>query len=193
MVWNRSASIASATSACTAARSILFVAVNQSIYLSCSLSLSLSFTPWPVACLLRWCGTGRPPSPKQLQPAPQPQVNPQSAKPPPASPDKEKNKTITNYQVHPRIHRRWIYKEHTSKLTRACTAASSESAISEASSRIAWQRRDEEITHEWSDSPSDSPSDSQTGYNTKGTRAHTHRELIRKWHWEPKGSSLECI
>ena len=31
---------------------------------------------------------------------------------------------------------------------------------------------------------------SQTVYNTKGTRAHTHRELIRKWLWEPKGSSL---
>jgi len=30
---------------------------------------------------------------------------------------------------------------------------------------------------------------SQTVYNTKGTRAHTHRELIRKWLWEPKGSS----
>ena len=30
-----------------------------------------------------------------------------------------------------------------------------------------------------------------TVYNTKGTRAHTHRELIRKWLWEPKGSSLE--
>ena len=28
---------------------------------------------------------------------------------------------------------------------------------------------------------------------TKGTRAHTHRELIRKWLWEPKGSSLEYI
>jgi len=26
---------------------------------------------------------------------------------------------------------------------------------------------------------------SQTVYNTKGTRAHTHRELIRKWLWEP--------
>jgi len=34
---------------------------------------------------------------------------------------------------------------------------------------------------------------SQTVYNTKGTRAHTHRELIRKWLWEPKGSSLEYI
>ena len=31
----------------------------------------------------------------------------------------------------------------------------------------------------------------QTVYNTKGTRAHTHRELIREWLWEPKGSSLE--
>ena len=30
-------------------------------------------------------------------------------------------------------------------------------------------------------------------YNTKGTRAHTHRELIRKWLWEPEGSSLENI
>jgi len=29
---------------------------------------------------------------------------------------------------------------------------------------------------------------SQTVYNTKGTRAHTHREVIRKWLWEPKGS-----
>ena len=34
---------------------------------------------------------------------------------------------------------------------------------------------------------------SQTVYNTKGTRAHTHRELIRKWLWEPKESSLEYI
>jgi len=25
-----------------------------------------------------------------------------------------------------------------------------------------------------------------TVYNTKGTRAHTHRELIRKWLWEPE-------
>jgi len=33
----------------------------------------------------------------------------------------------------------------------------------------------------------------QTVYNTKGTRAHTHRELIRKWLWELKGSSLEYI
>jgi len=30
---------------------------------------------------------------------------------------------------------------------------------------------------------------SQTVYNIKGIRAHTHRELIRKWLWEPKGSS----
>jgi len=29
----------------------------------------------------------------------------------------------------------------------------------------------------------------QTVY-TKGTRAHTHRELIREWLWEPKGNSL---
>ena len=28
---------------------------------------------------------------------------------------------------------------------------------------------------------------------TKGTRAHTHRGLIREWRWEPKGSSLEYI
>jgi len=34
---------------------------------------------------------------------------------------------------------------------------------------------------------------SQTVYNTKGTRAHTHRKLIREWLWEPKGSSLEYI
>jgi len=34
---------------------------------------------------------------------------------------------------------------------------------------------------------------SQTVYNTKGTRAHTHRELIREWLWEPKESSLEYI
>jgi len=33
----------------------------------------------------------------------------------------------------------------------------------------------------------------QTVYDTKGTRAHTHRELIRKWLWEPKGSSLEYV
>jgi len=33
----------------------------------------------------------------------------------------------------------------------------------------------------------------QAVYNTKGTRAHTHRELIREWLWEPKGSSLESI
>ena len=32
---------------------------------------------------------------------------------------------------------------------------------------------------------------SQTVHNTKGTRAHTHRELIREWLWEPKGSSLD--
>jgi len=31
------------------------------------------------------------------------------------------------------------------------------------------------------------------GSYTKGTRAHTHRELIREWIWEPKGSSLENI
>jgi len=31
------------------------------------------------------------------------------------------------------------------------------------------------------------------GLFTKGTRAHTHRELIREWLWEPKGSSLESI
>jgi len=29
--------------------------------------------------------------------------------------------------------------------------------------------------------------------HTKGTRAHMHRELIREWLWEPKGSSLEYI
>jgi len=29
------------------------------------------------------------------------------------------------------------------------------------------------------------------GSYTKGTRAHTHRELTREWLWEPKGSSLE--
>jgi len=28
---------------------------------------------------------------------------------------------------------------------------------------------------------------------TKGARAHTHRELIREWLWEPKGSSLVNI
>jgi len=33
----------------------------------------------------------------------------------------------------------------------------------------------------------------QTVYNTKGTRAHTNTELIRKWLWEPKGGSLEYI
>jgi len=38
-----------------------------------------------------------------------------------------------------------------------------------------------------------SQTSSQTVYNTKGTRAQTHRELIRKWLWEPKGSSLEYI
>jgi len=32
-------------------------------------------------------------------------------------------------------------------------------------------------------------SESQTVYNTKGTRAHTHRELIREWLWEPTGVS----
>jgi len=32
---------------------------------------------------------------------------------------------------------------------------------------------------------------SQTAYHTKGTRAHTHRELIRVWLWEPTGSSLK--
>ena len=31
------------------------------------------------------------------------------------------------------------------------------------------------------------------GVYTKGTRAHTQRELIREWLWEPKGSSLEYI
>jgi len=31
------------------------------------------------------------------------------------------------------------------------------------------------------------------GSYTKGTRAHTHRELIREWFWEPKGRSLEYI
>ena len=31
------------------------------------------------------------------------------------------------------------------------------------------------------------------GLYTKGTRAHTHRELIREWLWEPKGCSLEYI
>jgi len=34
---------------------------------------------------------------------------------------------------------------------------------------------------------------SQTVYSTKGTRAHTQKELIRKWLWESKGSSLEYI
>ena len=33
----------------------------------------------------------------------------------------------------------------------------------------------------------------QTVHNTKGTRAHMHKELIREWFWEPKGSSLEYI
>jgi len=28
---------------------------------------------------------------------------------------------------------------------------------------------------------------------TKGTRAHTHRELIREWLWKLKGRSLEYI
>ena len=36
-------------------------------------------------------------------------------------------------------------------------------------------------------------SHSQTGYNTKGTRAHTHRELIREWLWEPKGMMMICL
>ena len=31
------------------------------------------------------------------------------------------------------------------------------------------------------------------GSYTKGTRAHTHKEMIREWLWEPKGSSLEYI
>jgi len=31
------------------------------------------------------------------------------------------------------------------------------------------------------------------GLYTKGTRAHTHSELIREWLWEPKGSSLAYI
>jgi len=30
-------------------------------------------------------------------------------------------------------------------------------------------------------------------FYTKGTRAHTHRELIREWLWARKGSSLEYI
>ena len=30
-------------------------------------------------------------------------------------------------------------------------------------------------------------------YNTEGTRAHTHRELVREWLWGPTGSSLEYI
>ena len=29
--------------------------------------------------------------------------------------------------------------------------------------------------------------------DTMVTRAHTHRELIREWLWEPKGSSLEYV
>ena len=29
------------------------------------------------------------------------------------------------------------------------------------------------------------------GVDAKGTRAHTHRELIREWLWKPEGSSLE--
>ena len=32
-----------------------------------------------------------------------------------------------------------------------------------------------------------------TVYNTKGTRAHTHRELIQEWLWELKGTSLGYI
>jgi len=40
---------------------------------------------------------------------------------------------------------------------------------------------------------SDARMTSQTVYNTKGLRTHTHRELIQKWLWEPKGSSLEYI
>jgi len=35
--------------------------------------------------------------------------------------------------------------------------------------------------------------DFSKGAYTKGTRAHTHRELIREWPWEPKGSSREYI
>jgi len=31
------------------------------------------------------------------------------------------------------------------------------------------------------------------GLYTKGTRAHTHRVLIREWLGEPKGRSLEYI
>ena len=31
------------------------------------------------------------------------------------------------------------------------------------------------------------------GLYTTGTRAHTHRELIHAWLWEPKGSSFEYI
>ena len=33
----------------------------------------------------------------------------------------------------------------------------------------------------------------RTACNMKGPRAHTHRELIRGWLWETKGSSLEYI
>jgi len=31
------------------------------------------------------------------------------------------------------------------------------------------------------------------GSYTKGTRAHTHRELIREWLWKPKGSSSHYL
>jgi len=34
---------------------------------------------------------------------------------------------------------------------------------------------------------------SQLVYIQRGKRAHTHRELIREWLWEPKGSSLKNI
>jgi len=34
--------------------------------------------------------------------------------------------------------------------------------------------------------------ESQMYYSTKGTRAHTHRELIREWLWKLKGSSSEA-
>jgi len=34
---------------------------------------------------------------------------------------------------------------------------------------------------------------SLTVYNTKGTRAHTHRELDQEWLREPKGSSLDYL
>jgi len=40
----------------------------------------------------------------------------------------------------------------------------------------------------WSEILAPPSFNSQAVYNTKGTRAHTHRELIRKWLWEPKGS-----